>query len=233
MSAAPAILVIDDEPHARALLQMTLGQEGYCCLRAATGMEGIRTAQLSEPNLVILDLGLPDLSGVEVARRIREASEVPIIVLSASGQERDKISALDGGANDYVTKPFSAGELLARVRVALRPVGSAGPTKPQTGVAAFGDLTIDYDSRRVTRGGRLISLTPTEYRLLTALLSEPGRVLTHSQILRKVWGPRYASEMNYLRVYMKRLRLKVEADPMRPTYLINELGVGYRFRVPA
>ena len=232
MSAAPAILVIDDEPHARALLQITLSQEGYCCLRAATGMEGIRTAQSSEPNLVILDLKLPDLSGVEVARRIREMSAVPIIVLSASGQERDKISALDGGANDYVTKPFVAGELLARVRVALRPAGRSDRGK-ESGVATFGDLTIDYDARRVRRAGGLIALTPTEYRLLTVLLSEPGRVLPHAQILRQVWGPRYASEMNYLRVYMKRLRLKIEVDPMRPTYLINELGVGYRFRVPA
>lgn len=233
MSTAPAILVIDDEPHARALLQMTLGQEGYCCLRAATGMEGIRTAQSSEPNLVILDLGLPDLSGIEVARRIREVSAVPIIVLSASGQERDKISALDVGANDYLTKPFSAGELLARVRVALRPIGGGGDPTKQSGVGAFGDLTIDYDTRRVTRGGRLVSLTPTEYRLLAVLLSEPGRVLTHAQILRQVWGPRYVSEMNYLRVYMKRLRLKIEADPMRPRYLVNELGVGYRFNIPA
>jgi two-component system KDP operon response regulator KdpE len=228
----PSILVIDDEPHARALLQMTLGEEGYCCLRAATGMEGIRTAQSSEPNLVILDLGLPDLSGIEVARRIREVSAVPIIVLSASGQERDKILALDGGANDYVTKPFTAGELLARVRVALRPA-SGGYQKKQSGVVTFGDFSIDFDARRVTRGGRFISLTPTEYRLLTVLLSEPGRVLTHAQILRQVWGPRYTSEMNYLRVYMKRLRLKVEADPIRPAYLVNELGVGYRFRVPA
>ncbi len=156
---------------------------------------------------------------------------MPIIVLSASGQERDKISALDGGANDYLIKPFSAGELLARVRVALRQAGGGGARK-QSGVAAFGDLTIDYDTRRVTRAGRPVPLTPTEYRLLAVLLSEPGRVLTHAQLLRQVWGPRHASDMNYLRVYMKRLRLKVEADPMRPAYLVNEIGVGYRFRLP-
>jgi two-component system KDP operon response regulator KdpE len=232
VSAAVSILVIDDEPHARALLQMTLGQEGYCCLRASSGLEGVRVAQTSEPQLVILDLGLPDLDGVEVARRIREHSAVPIIVVSASGQEIHKISALDVGANDYVTKPFSAGELLARVRVALRPVAAAAQGKAQTGTVTFGDLTVDFGARRVTRGGRLVCLTPTEYRLLSVMLRVPEQVLTHQQILRQVWGPRYASEMNYLRVYMKRLRLKIEPVPMRPKYLVNELGVGYRFRVP-
>lgn len=232
MSAVTSILVIDDEPHARALLQMTLGHEGYCCLRASTGLEGIRAAQASEPHLVILDLGLPDLDGVEVTRRIREHSPVPIIVVSASRQEQDKISALDVGANDYVIKPFSPGEFLARVRVALRPLATTSVARAQTGTVTFGDLSVDFDARRVTRGGRLVSLTPTEYRLLSFLIGTPGRVLTHQQILRQVWGPRYASEMNYLRVYMKRLRLKIEPEPMRPKYLLNELGVGYRFRVP-
>jgi two-component system KDP operon response regulator KdpE len=232
MSQPASILVIDDEPHARALLQMTLGQEGYCCLRASTGMEGLRAAETSAPQLVILDLGLPDLSGVEVTRRIRERSAVPIIVVSASGREKDKISALDVGANDYVTKPFSAGEFLARVRVALRPTAPAVEGKPQTGTVTFGDLSVDFDTRRVTRGGRLVNLTPTEYKLLSVMIGAVGRVLTHQQILRQVWGPRYASEMNYLRVYMKRLRLKVEEEPMRPRYLRNELGVGYRFQPP-
>ncbi|MGH7440314.1 MAG: response regulator transcription factor, partial [Polyangiaceae bacterium] len=183
-----SVLVIDDEPHARALLQMTLGNEGYCCLRASTGAEGIRTAQSSEPDLVILDLGLPDLSGIEVARAIRERSQVPIIVVSASGQEHDKISALDVGADDYVTKPYTAGELLARVRVALRRKGAGDRKKPRTGRVHFGDLVVDFDARRVTCKGRLAPLTPTEYRLLTVLVSEPGTVLTHQQILREVWG---------------------------------------------
>jgi two-component system KDP operon response regulator KdpE len=233
MSGTASILVIDDEQHARALLQMTLGQNGYCCLRASTGMEGIRAAQTCQPSLVILDLGLPDVSGVEVTKRIRERSAVPIIVVSASDQEQDKISALDEGANDYVTKPFRPGELLARIRVALRSVGTAADEKPQTGVFALGELSVDFDARSVRRRGRLLSLTPTEFKLLAVLLSEPGRVLTHQQILKRVWGPRYTSAMNYLRVYMKRLRGKLEDDPMRPVYLMNELGVGYRFRLPA
>ncbi|MDP9002967.1 MAG: response regulator transcription factor [Myxococcota bacterium] len=233
MTETASILVIDDEPHARALLQMTLGQAGYCCLRASTGIEGIRTAENSEPNLVILDLGLPDLSGVEVAKRIRERSAAPIIVLSASGQESDKISALDGGANDYVTKPFAVGEFLARVRAALRPASSSTAGKAPSGVLTFGDLSVDFDARRVTKRDRLVRLTPTEYRLLAVMLSEPGRLLTHQRILRQVWGPRCASDMNYLRVYMKRVRLKIEDEPLRPKYLVNETGVGYRFSVPA
>ena len=210
---------------------MTLGQEGYCCLRASTGMEGIHTAETSAPNLVILDLGLPDLNGVEVTKRIRARSAVPIIVLSASGQESDKISALDGGANDYVTKPFAAGEFLARVRAALRAVPSTTNTA-LTGVRTFGDISADFDARRVVKRNRIVPLTSTEYRLLAVMLREPGRVLTHQHILRQVWGPRYASEMNYLRVYMKRLRQKIEDDPMLPKYLLNEVGVGYRFCVP-
>ncbi|MGO9833440.1 MAG: response regulator [Polyangiaceae bacterium] len=230
--ATTSILVIDDEPHARALLQMTLGKEGYCCLFASTGLEGVRAAQSSEPHLVILDLGLPDLDGVEVARRIRENSAVPIIVVSASGKEKDKISALDVGANDYVTKPFSPGEFLARVRAALRALAATRKAQAQTGTVTFGDLSVDFDARRVTHGGRPVNLTCTEYRLLSVMIGTPGRVLTHQQILRQVWGPRHASEMNYLRVYMKRLRLKLEAEPTRPKYLVNELGVGYRFHVP-
>ncbi len=224
--------MIDDEPHVRALLQMTLEHEGYCCLRASTGMEGLRTAETSRPNLVILDLGLPDLSGVEVAMRIRERSAVPIIILSVSGRESDKISALDGGASDYVTKPYAAGEFLARVRAALRPAASSTARKALSGVLTLGEISVDFDARRVTKGNRLVPLTPTEYQLLAVMLSEPGRVLTHQHILRQVWGPRYASEMNYLRVYMKRLRLKIEDEPLRPEYLLNEVGVGYRFRAP-
>ncbi len=170
---------------------------------------------------------------MEVAKRIRERSAAPIIVLSASGQESDKISALDGGANDYVTKPFAVGEFLARVRAALRPASSSTAGKAPSGVLTFGDLSVDFDARRVTKRDRLVRLTPTEYRLLAVMLSEPGRLLTHQRILRQVWGPRCASDMNYLRVYMKRVRLKIEDEPLRPKYLVNETGVGYRFSVPA
>jgi two-component system KDP operon response regulator KdpE len=232
VSSAASILVIDDEPSDVTLIQMILGQQGYRCLGASSGMEGIRTATASEPNLVILDLGLPDLNGVEVARTIREQSMVPIIVLSVSSREQDKISALDGGANDYVMKPFATGELLARVRAVLRPAGWGAERRGHAGVVTFGDLSVDFDSRTVTRGRRRVSLTRTEYRLLEVLLIVPGRVLTHRQIVMQVWGPYYGSDPNYVRVYMRRLRQKIEDDPVRPAYLVTELGVGYRFRVP-
>jgi two-component system KDP operon response regulator KdpE len=231
VSPSTFVLLIDDEPHARALLQLTLGQEGYGCLHAATGADGLRATWASDPSLVLLDLGLPDLDGVEVTRRIREKSAVPIIVVSARGQEGDKISALDSGANDYVTKPFSAGELLARVRAALRKTAKVEGDRP-SGTMEIGALRVDLDARLVTLSGREVRLTPIEYRLLAALAATPGRVLTHQQILRQVWGPRYVSEMNYLRVYMKKLRYKIEDEPARPKYLVNELGVGYRLRVP-
>lgn len=231
MSEPAAILVIEDQPQARILLQVTLGQEGYFCLHAATGIAGVAAAIEQEPSVVLLDLGLPDLDGVEVTRRIRDRSAVPIIVVSSRGHEMDKVHALDAGANDYVTKPFVAGELLARIRVALRNAVRADDAHP-TGVVAIGDLTVDFDLRRVTIAGDEVHLTPIEYRLLALLVRSAGRVLTHQQILRQVWGPQYAGQMNYLRVYMKKLRYKIEPEPARPRYLVNELGVGYRFRLP-
>jgi two-component system KDP operon response regulator KdpE len=239
VSKLAAVLIIEDEPHARMLLQVTLGHAGYYCLHAATARAGLNAIEEHEPNLVILDLGLPDFDGVEVTRRIRERSAVPIIVVSARDQEVSKIAALDGGANDYVTKPFAPGELLprvreeslARVRVAMR---HAAPTEvaPATGATTIGDLSVDFDRRLVTFLGAPVKLTPIEYRLLGAMVRSAGRVLTHREILRQVWGPQYANQVNYLRVYMKKLRYKIEPEPARPRYLLNELGVGYRFRAP-
>jgi two-component system KDP operon response regulator KdpE len=226
-----AILIIDDEANARALLQWTLAERGYQCLTAATGAEGVAATIDCEPNVVLLDLGLPDLGGVEVTRRIRERSHVPIIVVSAKDKEPDKIAALDAGANDYVTKPFSAGELLARIRVAIRSQSLADPVAPK-GKLAIGDLHVDFELRTVVVGGRKVTLSPIEYRLLAVLVQSAGRVLTHQQILRRVWGRQYATRTNYLRVYMKKLRHKIEDEPAQPKYLVNEPGVGYRLQVP-
>jgi two-component system, OmpR family, KDP operon response regulator KdpE len=231
MSEPAAILVIEDEPNARTLLQVTLAHQGYYCLHAPTGIGGVAAAIDHLPSVVILDLGLPDLDGVEVISRIRERSAVPIIVVSARGQEANKVAALDGGANDYVTKPFVAGELLARIRVALRNASLPAEGAPPTGTITVGDLSVNFDLRRVTIAGDEVSLTPIEYRLLGVMIRSAGRVVTHKQILRQVWGPRYAAQMNYLRVYMKKLRYKIEPEPARPKYLLNELGVGYRFRL--
>jgi two-component system KDP operon response regulator KdpE len=229
MSPAASILVVDDEPNEVALIQLILGEQGYSCFHAFSGTEGLRVARQNDPSLVILDLGLPDLTGVEVTRTLRKRSWVPILIVSARGLEQDKISALDGGANDYVTKPFAAGEFLARVRAMLRPRALApGPA----GAVTFGDVTVDFETRRIDRGGRPIALTRTEYRLLEVLLAAPGEVLTHRQIIAQVWGPSGPVDASYVRVYMRRLRLKIEEDPVRPRYLLTELGVGYRFRAP-
>ncbi len=231
MTEPATILVIEDEPHARTLLLFTLRQHGYRCLQAANGVDGIAAAIEQEPGVVLLDLGLPDLDGAEVTRRIRERSNVPIIIVSARGQEETKVAALDDGANDYVTKPVAARELLARIRVALRSARTREPAA-DTGVLAFGELTVDFDLRRVTVSGTEVHLTPTEYRLLSVLVRSAGRVITSRQILREVWGPAYEDQMGYLRVYMKKLRYKIEREPANPKYLINEPGVGYRLRLP-
>lgn len=232
MSEPASVLIIEDEPHMRTLLHVTLKQEGYRCIQATNGEEGVTQALKGGPNVILLDLGLPDVDGLDVTSRIREKSAVPIIVISARGQEEHKISALDTGANDYITKPFSTGELLARVRVALR--SSPPPVEEtETGTVRIGDLAIDFDMRRVTVGGTEVHLTPTEYRLLGLLMRSGGRVLTHRQILRQVWGPGYETQVQYLRVYMKKLRYKIESEPAQPKYLINEPGVGYRLRLPS
>jgi two-component system KDP operon response regulator KdpE len=221
------ILVIDDDPRTRTVLQVTLAQHGFRCLHAASGVAGVAAALEQEPSVVLLDLKLPDIDGIEVTRRIREHSAVPIIVISAKGKEDDKIAALDSGANDYVTKPFLPGELMARIRVMLR-ASSPGTQALETGVVAMGDLMVDFDQRRVTRAGVEVPLTPIEFRLLGALVGARGRVVTHKQLLQQVWGSRYVAQMNYLRVYMKKLRYKIEPEPARPTMLVNVPGVGYR-----
>jgi two-component system, OmpR family, KDP operon response regulator KdpE len=229
--AEPVALLIEDDPHARAVLQVTLGQHGFHCVQAVTGTAGVAAAEEHQPNVVLLDLALPDIHGVEVTQRIRERSQVPIIVISAHDGETDKIAALDGGANDYLTKPFLPGELMARIRVVLRSSAKV-PQVPETGTVTLGELTIDFDRRLVTRWGAEVSLTPIEYRLLGLLVGAQGRVLTHKQILHLVWGARYVAQMNYLRVYMKKLRYKVEREPARPRLLVNVPGVGYRIVAP-
>jgi two-component system, OmpR family, KDP operon response regulator KdpE len=232
MTDGAAVLLIEDERQTSTLLQVTLGQHGYLCLHAATGAAGVNAALEQSPNVVLLDLGLPDLDGVEVTRRIRERSAVPIIILSARDRETDKISALDSGANDFVTKPFGAGELLARIRAALRNAPASADASG-TGTATIGDLSMNFDLRRVTVAGREVCLTPLEYRLLALMVRSAGQVLTHEHILRSVWGSGHAGQLNYLRVYMKKLRHKIEREPARPRYIVSELGVGYRIRLPA
>jgi two-component system KDP operon response regulator KdpE len=231
MTDSASVLVVDDEAPTRALLQMTLRQEGYRCLVASTGAAAVTAVIQSEPGVVLLDLGLPDVDGVEVTRRIRGRSAVPIIVVSARGLEAHKIAALDAGANDYVTKPFAPGELLARIRVALR--SRAPEEKEPEGKVTIGNLTVDFDMRLVTVGGVEVHLTPMEYRLLGMLVRAGGRVVTHDRILRECWGVGSEGQVGSLRVYMKRLRYKIEPEPAQPKYLINEPGVGYRLRIPS
>jgi two-component system, OmpR family, KDP operon response regulator KdpE len=223
------VLVIEDEAQILRFLRAALVSHGYRYAEARTGEEGLRQAATRSPDVVVLDLGLPDVDGLEVARRLREWSVAPIVVLSARGQERDKIAALDAGADDYVTKPFGVGELMARLRVALRHAGTRGRPDPET-VVEIGDIRIDLERRRVLRKGAEVHLTPIEYKLLTTLAQNPGRVLTHGHLLGQVWGPGYSQQSHYLRVYMAQLRHKLERDPARPRYLITEPGVGYRLR---
>jgi two-component system KDP operon response regulator KdpE len=223
------VLVIEDEPQIRRFLRATLMANGYRLIEAATAQEGLMQAATRQPEIVILDLGLPDLDGLEVTRRLREWTTTPIIVLSARGQERDKIAALDAGADDYVTKPFGVGELLARMRVALRH--AMRTTRDlDAPVFAVGELHVDLAQRRVSVAAQEVHLTPLEYRLLTTLVRHAGKVITHRQLLHEVWGPGYAHQTHYLRVYMGQLRHKLEADPARPRYLFTEPGVGYRLR---
>ena len=227
LSRKPTVVLVEDEPEIRRFLRATLTAEGCRLFEAVTGEEGLREAQVRQPDIVVLDLGLPDMDGLEVIRRLRQWTAVPIIVLSARGQERDKIAALDGGADDYVSKPFGVGELLARIRVLLR---NAERTVREVGEPAFavGDLHVNLAQRRVLVGSEEVHLTPIEYRLLATLVKHSGKVLTHGQVLREVWGPPYADQAHYLHVYMAQLRRKIEADPARPRYLLTETGVGYR-----
>ena len=224
----PTVLVVEDEPEIVRFLRAALTSAGYDPLVAGTGADALREAATRTPELIILDLGLPDMDGSEVTRRLRQWSQIPIIVLSARGQERDKVEALDAGADDYLTKPFAIGELLARLRVAERHALRA--TEPAEAVIEIADLHIDRGRREVSLAGKRVHLTPTEFKLLMALARAPGRVMTHEHLLREVWGPSAARQHHYLRVHMGNLRHKLEPEPSRPRYLLSEPGVGYRLR---
>lgn len=226
MSHEATILLIEDEAEIRRFLRTTLPPHGFRVYEAATGREGLVEAQSRNPDLILLDLGLPDLEGSEVIRRVREWTALPIIVLSARDQEQVKVAALDLGADDYVTKPFGVNELLARMRAALRHASrSADVAEP---VFLLGDLKVDLARRQVFVSGKEIHLTPIEYKLLTTLIRHAGKVMTHRQLLKEVWGPLRVEEGHYLRVYMRQLRSKLELNPAHPRYLVTELGVGYR-----
>ncbi|HLX81585.1 MAG TPA: response regulator [Burkholderiales bacterium] len=223
--ARQTILIIEDEPEIRLFLRTSLGAEDYRVVEAATGERGVVDAGTHKPDLAIVDLGLPDIDGIEVIRRIRKWSPMPIVVLSARTREQAKVEALDSGADDYVTKPFGVGELLARVRVALRHAARA-PSGRETLI--LGNVAVDLQHRRTTRGGEEVHLTPIEFRLLACLAQHLGMVVTHRQLLREVWGPSHVEHTHYLRIYMKQLRDKLEGDPIRPRHLLTETGVGYR-----
>ena len=222
----PRILVVDDERPIRRFLNASLSGK-YIVSEAANGEEAIRAVTGERPDLVILDLGLPDLDGVEVTRRLREWTQIPIIIVSVREQETDKIAALDAGADDYLTKPFGAGELMARIRVALRR-SAQGENEP---VFTSGNLSVDLTLRVVMIDGQPITLTPTEYDLLKTLIKYAGKVLTHRQLLRTVWGNSYESDTHILQVNISNLRRKIEPDPARPTHIVTEPGVGYRLKI--
>jgi two-component system KDP operon response regulator KdpE len=225
------ILMVEDDPQIRRFLRATLAAEGYGFHEAYTAEEGIAQAEARRPDLILLDLGLPDRDGLDVIRRVRESSQLPIVVLSARGQEGDKIAALDLGADDYVAKPFAVGELLARIRAALR---RASTVDQQPGlVIRFGRVELDLEYRVVKVDGEEVHLTPNEYKLLTVLVKHAGKVLTQRQLLNEVWGPNHTEQAQYLRVYVAQLRRKLEADPARPKYLQTEPGVGYRLVMDA
>jgi two-component system KDP operon response regulator KdpE len=229
---APRTLVIEDEPEIRRFLRAALGAQGFEVLEAETGQAGLREAGSSPPDVVILDLGLPDISGFQVIEQLRGWSSVPIVVLSARGREADKVAALDAGADDYLTKPFGVGELLARLRVALRHRAQRAPAAELVNFRS-GDLSVDLVRRQVRIAGAEVHLTPTEYRLLTTLIKHAGKVLTHRQLLKEVWGPDSTQESHYLRVYINQLRQKLGDEAARPTLIITEPGVGYRLQEPA
>lgn len=228
MSQEATILLIEDEPEIRRFLRTTLPAHGFRLHEAATGQDGLTEAKARNPDLILLDLGLPDLDGSELIRHIREWTATPIIVLSARDQEQAKVAALDLGADDYVTKPFGVNELLARIRTALRHAARTGDDGES--VFVLGDLKVDLGRRQVFVSGKEVHLTPIEYKLLTTLIRYAGKVLTHRQLLKEVWGPLHVEEGHYLRVYMRQLRNKLEKHPAHPRYLVTELGVGYRLR---
>lgn len=220
------VLIVDDEPQIRRALRTSLQAHGYGVVTAGTGEEALTLAVDAAPDLVLLDLGLPDLDGTEVIRRLRAFSEVPVIVLSVRDRQDDKVAALDAGADDYVTKPFGMEELLARLRATLR---RAQPDEPAPAVQRFGDLEVDLARRLVRLGGRVVHLTKTEYELLEAFVTHPGKLLTHRWLLQRVWGRGYGEEREYLRVYVRALRKKLGDDAAAPALILTEPGVGYRW----
>lgn len=224
---SPRILIVDDEDAIRRFLSVTLTSQGYEIVEASTGQEAIASVSSLMPDLVILDLALPDIDGVEVTRQLRQWTQIPIIILSVRGSENDKIAALDAGADDYLIKPFGAGELLARIRVAWRhqaqPLGES--------LFTSGELVVDLTNRIIKSSGDIIPLTPTEYDILKVLVKHAGRVITHRQLLQEVWGEQYGDELHMLHVNISNLRRKIEPDSTRPSYIITEPGVGYRLRI--
>lgn len=223
---SPSVLVIDDERAIRRFLQASLIARGCTVFQATSGREGLQAVTAKRPDLIILDLGLPDMEGIDVIRQLREWSSIPIIILSVREREADKIAALDAGADDYLTKPFSVGELMARLRAAVRRA-SHSPSEP---IFSTGELEVDLVGRVVTLAGQEVQLTPTEYDLLKLFVINAGKVITHQQILRQVWGVGYANDLHLLRVNISNLRRKIEPDPSRPRHIVTEPGVGYRLR---
>ncbi len=225
--SAPQVLIVEDDREIRRFVRAALEDEGYRVCEAETVARGVIDAGTRKPDVAILDLGLPDRDGVDFIRAVRAFSSLPILVLSARTEESAKVEALDAGADDYLTKPFGVAELTARLRAMLRR-GARG-SDDDSPIVEFGDVAVDLPNRNVTRAGTAVHLTPVEFRLLTQLVSHPGKVLTHRMLLREVWGPSHVEHSHYLRIYMAHLRAKLEADPARPRHLVTETGVGYRF----
>lgn len=228
-SNLPVVLVIEDEAPIRRFLKLALSEHGFTFKEAITGKEGLQKAAFEKPDLIILDLGLPDMEGLDVTKQVRSWTPTPIIILSARGNDRDKVEALDAGADDYLTKPFSIAELLARMRVALRHASRINFDSAEC-IFEVGNIRVDMLKRQVTVDGAEVHLTPIEYRLMVAMVQHAGKVVTHNQLLRQIWGDSYGAESHYVRVFMAQLRRKVESDPAHPSYLITEPGVGYRLR---
>ncbi|MCX7220643.1 MAG: two-component system response regulator KdpE [Burkholderiales bacterium] len=230
-STAPTALLVEDEPQIRRFVRSALEQEGWQIFESATMQRGLIDAGTRQPDLIVLDLGLPDGDGIDFIKDVRRWSGVPIIVLSARVSEQDKIKALDAGADDYLSKPFGVGELQARVRATLRR--QRQPAISLDGILEFGDVKLDMKARMVTKAGRMVHLTPTEFRLLMVLVANVGRVVSNPQLLREVWGPSHSESGHYLRIYMGHLRQKLEDDPAQPRYLLTETAVGYRLLIPS
>jgi two-component system KDP operon response regulator KdpE len=228
---APTALLVEDEPQIRRFVRSALEQEGWQIFESATMQRGLIDAGTRQPDLIVLDLGLPDGDGIDFIKDVRRWSGVPIIVLSARVSEQDKIKALDAGADDYLSKPFGVGELQARVRATLRR--QRQPAISLDGILEFGDVKLDMKARMVTKAGRMVHLTPTEFRLLMVLVANVGRVVSNPQLLREVWGPSHSESGHYLRIYMGHLRQKLEDDPAQPRYLLTETAVGYRLLIPS